>query len=428
MICRQQPSPSSKVIRKSQLSKASVLAIGFAVAFTPISAIVIPKIHGYPTRIEERATQVDSSDCPSITTDSFQWDSNSCSQSYFSSWAYPIGNWDDPPKVNITIAGVPITATVDTGSTGLVASMDLFPNVNFTKKVEASIAYSSSHWLEEGYEEWIDMTFGPYAMKTKILVKDKEVCCPDFNTTTDGNRCPAAKITKSCVCEKTCENDKTKRNVHADLATRAVSPLPVAYMGIGFGRGVAPISNAFLDTVSFNGQALSLTSGDYCQGYAITHDGIWLGLNSQNTKDFEWTKLQQQDVQGMRDWNTAPMEYHVNDGASTSGTLLVDTGIPNSYFSASPRWETGDSFNVTVPGTSGKYAIRYDTSEGDTSPNPMQPTKFGISSLGGYINSGRKLLNCFDVAYDPIGGNFGYRYLGNAQAAKCSEYVTVAES
>ncbi|KAF3108948.1 hypothetical protein TWF102_008210 [Orbilia oligospora] len=399
-----------------------------AIAFSLASAGAVPD----PKITERQITRVGSStDCPvPTTTQGFQWDTKSCTNSYFAPWAFPIDKWVDPPKLNITVAGVPITATVDTGSTGLVASIGLFPNVTFTKTVPTHIFYSSSHWLEEGYEEWIDMSFGPYAMRTKILVKDKEVCCPTFDGTTDGHRCPTSKTARGCNCSPGgCRGKRDEEEDYDTKAKREVVNLPhVAYMGIGFGRGDPQNANPFLDTLTYNGQPSNGSSSSYCQGYVITHDGLHLGLNQDITKNFAWTTLPQQDVGGSRDWNTPPMVYKVDNGAQQSGAILVDTGIPNSYFTNSPiTWNNGSTFEISVPGTSQLYKVKYDIIKGVnfgvvSSPNPMQPNTFGISSKAGYVNTGRKFLNCFDLAYDSIGGNFGYRYLN---AAGCSHFLSL---
>ncbi|KAK6331816.1 hypothetical protein TWF718_002357 [Orbilia javanica] len=275
------------------------------------------------------------------------------------------------------------------------------------------------------------MSLGPYAMRTKILVKDKEVCCPTFNDTTDGHRCPASKTARSCNCTPGgCTN---KREEGDDFLTeKEVVDVPhVAYMGIGFGRGDPQNANPFLDTLTFNGQPSNGSSSSYCQGYVITHDGLYLGLNGQITNNFAWTTLSQQNVGGYRDWDTPPMIYKINNGSKKNGTILVDTGIPNSYFTNSPiAWATGDTFELSIPGNSQLYKLKYNMAKNVNyavvgSPNPMQPNTFGVSSKAGYVNTGRKLLNCFDIAYDSIGGNFGYRYL---DAVGCSQYVTVAPS
>ncbi|KAF3925230.1 hypothetical protein ABW20_dc0104537 [Dactylellina cionopaga] len=411
------------MLKKPRVSKFSKLAVSI-VQLGLVSAAV-PALR--PGHAERGIMQIESAENPTTDTQTLPWNTKSCSESYFAPWVYSTSNWTDPPKLNITVAGVPLIATVDTGSTGLVASMKSFPDNNFTKQVEASIFYSSSHWLEEGYEEWVDMSFGPYSMRTKMLVKDNEVCCPTFDKTTDGNRCPVSKRAANCICAKNCPSttgsemaspSTTESNT---IAARAVATGAVnsqtAYMGIGFGRGVAPDANAFLDIISFNGQPISSSTSGYCPGYAITSDGLYLGLTAENTKDVAWTTLSQQDVQGMREWATPPMQYQVDNGAVIQGTILVDTGIPNSYFSATPRWNNTSVFQVSLPGYSKMYTVKYDmgvTGNG----NPMQPTAFGESLNAGYINTGRKFLNCFDIAYDPVGGNFGYRYLSDNE--KCS--------
>ncbi|KAK6346072.1 hypothetical protein TWF730_010404 [Orbilia blumenaviensis] len=421
MICYRQRGP-----KKLLGLKFPWLAIGVGLA----SAVAIPD----PNLEERQITRINAG-CPApTTTQGFQWDTKTCADTYFAPWAFPINKWVDPPKLNISIAGVPITATVDTGSTGIVASINLFPNVTFTKAVPTHIFYSSSHWLEEGYEEWINMSFGPYAMRTKILVKDKEVCCPTFNGATDGHRCPPNKTARGCNCSPGgCTSKRHKFNRDGgSIAKRELINIPhVAYMGIGFGRGEPQNANPFLDTLTFNGKPATSSSSDLCQGYVITHDGIYLGLNKTITEDFAWTSLPQMNVEGFRDWDTPPMIYNVNSGGSNNGTILVDTGIPNSYFTNDPvQWGNGSTFEISIPGNSQLYTVKYnmlkDVNFGVVgSPNPMQPNTFGISSKTGYVNTGRKLLNCFDLAYDAIGGNFGYRYL---DATGCSQYVSIAGS
>ncbi|KAF3915697.1 hypothetical protein AA313_de0208801 [Arthrobotrys entomopaga] len=420
------PSSSSKMFKKQRISKTSVLAIGLAATISPVSALVAPA----PCIVERQATRVSpasATGCVSTSIPGFIWDTEACGDSFTASWEQPIGDWSNPPKVNINVAGVPLVATVDTGSTGLVAAMSLFPNHNFTLQTPTSIFYSSSHWLEEGYEEWIDMTFGPYKMKTKILVKDHEVCCPTFDSTTDGHRCPASKVADGCICSKNCPSSSSSPSPTSGVTNKRLAardpPAAVAYMGIGFGRGDPPIDNPFMNIVSFN----DIPIGDaLCQGYVITNKGITLGLNKENTEGFFWTSLEQNGTSGMRDWDTPSIQYTLDNNPETEGTLLVDTGIANSYFSNTPTFTSQSTFNVSFPGDSGKFTVRYDMSEGNTnSPNPMQPIVFGVSSRPGYINSGRKLLNCFELAYDSVGGNFGYRYLNDTKAAGCSDYVTV---
>lgn len=79
------------------------------------------------------------------------------------------------------------------------------------------------------------------------------------------------------------------------------------------------------------------------------------------------------------------MIYRVNDGATKNGTILVDTGIPNSYFTSTPvSWNNSSTFELSVPRTSQLYKVRYNMTKGVNfgvvgDPNPMQPNTFGIS-------------------------------------------------
>ncbi|KAJ6263734.1 hypothetical protein Dda_2304 [Drechslerella dactyloides] len=403
-------------IIKLSSSAALVSATAADLQATPVRA----------NTVKRQITRIDPADCPTATETSYIWDTKPCRDSYFSPWTYPTNNWVNPPTVNITLAGVEVVATVDTGSTSLVASMALFPNNNFTRQNPTSVFYSSSHWLEEGYEEWIDMTFGPFYMRTQAIIKDREVCCPTFNSTTDGHRCPTDKVARNCECSGGCTSSVKFKRANLLSPRRPAPPPPVAYMGIGFGRGEPQIDNAFLDVATLNGQPITSSSQSYCPGYVITTDGIYLGLTTQNTQDFKFVTLKQQSVAGgQRDWSTPAMQYQIDQADQQNGTVLVDTGIPESFFQSMPAWHSNSTVHLSVPGGVDTYTVRYEIDERGKSWNPMQPTDFQGSPMLGFMNTGRHFLNCFDIMYDPTGGNYGFRFLGDTRAPNCTNYVTV---
>ncbi|KAF3908083.1 hypothetical protein ABW21_db0205623 [Orbilia brochopaga] len=395
------------------------------------SATLVATAAAAPPRVDSIARQITridigpGEDCPGTDEIAYTWPI-ACTDTHFSPWTTPIGNWVDAPTVNITLAGVEVVATVDTGSTSLVASIHLFPNNSFTRQEPTSVFYTSSHWLEEGYEEWIDMKFGHFHMRTQAIIKVREVCCPGYEVYEDGPRCPFAKIARNCECSGSCASTSQSENNYK-RATIPAPPPPVAYMGIGFGRGDAQMYNAFLNTVSFDGRPIRPTSETYCQGYVITRDGIHLGLTDDNTRNFEVVSLHQKSIRGQRDWATPGMQYQIDNALQQNGTVLVDTGIDGAYFHSTPAWQANSTIYLRIPGDVhvNTYTVRYEVDEQGSEWNPMQPVEIGGSPTLGFLNTGRRFLNCFDVMYDPVGGNYGYRYLGDTRAANCSSYVSL---
>ncbi|KAF3940673.1 hypothetical protein ABW19_dt0209923 [Dactylella cylindrospora] len=325
--------------------------------------------HSYPTspgRVARQATV--SSDCLQTTQVVLPWnnanDTTACSISYHVPWAVSNPGWVEPPKIHIQLEGVTVLATVDTGSTGIVVSQSLFPvnAFNVTNAPQAHIFYSSSHWLEEGYTVTMQASLDGIIMHPQVLLKESEVCCPGFNTTTDGNRCPTAKRANPCRCEKTCMSEMDLSRIEktpeylSELRSRSQAGA-TAYMGIGFGRGVTPMANPFVQIVTINGTDLPSLGTSFCRGYVITNDGISIGITNSSLNDFKFLQLEEDDVAGERDWATPSMKYKADTGSVQNGTILVDTGIPNAYLSSSPMWNENSNVSVSGPGLDNEITL-----------------------------------------------------------------------
>src|SRR5215204_1582508 len=173
--------------------------------------------------------------------------------------------------------------TMDTGSTGIgVTNIGQFylTTVNF-RRPDGSLVASSAN--------------------VKVLVSETQITCPPG--------------TGSC---------STNNN-----------PTGVAYMGVGFDRAAAELSqvtpsmNPFLNLSAIG--TTQIPAGTVRQGYIITPTGVILGLTAANTAGFSFAKLlPSPSTTYPEPWSAAQMAVTVN-GMTANGTVLPDAGIPYMF-------------------------------------------------------------------------------------------------
>ncbi|SKA41715.1 autotransporter-associated beta strand repeat-containing protein, partial [Enhydrobacter aerosaccus] len=209
------------------------------------------------------------------------------------------------------------------------------------------------------------------------------------------------------------------------------APGTVAYMGVGFNRGVSTVTaltpgtlintNPFINVTAINGTAVT----NLQQGYIISSTGITLGLNSTNTQNYAFVKLMPDtspspSSQAGTVWQQAPATVVVN-GVAGSGTILPDSGIGYSYLT--PPKYVGQTPCPTPPGgaclPSSATVMIY--LPGQTTPqlamysltdpgSPLSPAWIAINppSSTTFVNTGRLFYLGFDYLYDPASGFVGY--------------------
>jgi hypothetical protein len=326
------------------------------------------------------------------------------------------------PQVKCTIQGVNIDMPVDTGSTGLLIGAPRLPNVDTKVGEPAHHFFTSSKILYVGRLVQLPVTFGGEGglnatAKVPILVVDKSWTCPWYSPGKDSFKCPPGP--------------KGERATERDTSN-------ITYMGVGFGRNnpkdgmpiAGPRVNPFLNIDTINGSQISTTS--MRAGYIVTTKGVHLGLTPQNVRGFAFEDLEPGLTHPIdpRDWAMARMCFSINGEGRSWGSVLVDTGIaqmyirpdegesiptvtirnPNKHGHARMVKRVKDGTHITVAFPSFDSQVSsYSFTIGEGSsvePNFVVPAR---SAFPPFVNTGRNLLHGHSIAFDAIGGRFGFR-------------------
>ncbi|RMZ69702.1 outer membrane autotransporter barrel [Pyrenophora seminiperda CCB06] len=330
------------------------------------------------------------------------------------------------PQVMCTVEGVDIRMPIDTGSTGTLIGAPILPNISSDAGSPAHHFFTSSKILYIGRLVRLSMRFsgeaGSYATSTvSVLIVDKSWKCPWYDPKNDQFECPPGPNG-----EKAIERDTSE----------------ITYMGIGFGRNEAkdgmpyasPKINPFLNINAINGKSVSDRS--MRAGYIISADGAHIGLTSKNTQAFAFATLEPglTHAKDPRDWAMASMCFSINGEGKNCGTMLVDTGIaqmyiradrrisiptviipnpnPNGHARMVKRVKPGTEIGIGFPSLD-RPATSYSFVVGDKStiePSYVFPQ---LPEHPPYVNTGRCLLFGYSVAFDAVGGRFGFRPAGN---------------
>jgi hypothetical protein len=135
-----------------------------------------------------------------------------------------------------------------------------------------------------------------------------------------------------------------------------------------------------------------------------------------------------------RDWAMAKMCFSIDGEEQNCGTLLVDTGIAHMYIRAEQgvsvptdtipnpnpngraktvdRVKPGTNITIRFPSLD-RPVPSYSFIVGENLP--MEPNYVVPQPRGRppFVNTGRNLLFGYSVAFDAVGGRFGFRPVGN---------------
>lgn len=320
-------------------------------------------------------------------------------------------NLDKSPTINIGFngSGSYVPFVMDTGSVGIIASADHFkPASHAINLGPGTQYYSSSGIIEEG--TWWTATQEIYDTEGKIIATANV---------------PVLQVT-SVRCAKNARFCKVREN-----------PKGIAMMGIGFGRSQkehgTPDYNPFLNlqTVYQNG-TLKAIPANWCNGYVVTKNGVFLGLDSENTKNAALVKLLPRDKQfnqKVPDWMPASMTIQVN-GVKGNGNILMDTGVGTAYLSppqnanleslvACSRHSrkecapNGTRIEIYLPDNINPVA-HYQFTIGNND-NAMQPRGVHIVNKQDiFLNTSRHVLAGMNFLYDNNNGYVGYIWNTNS--------------
>lgn len=290
--------------------------------------------------------------------------------------------------------------TMDTGSTGIVATSDNFkPGPTDVAVGSGSITYTSSGKIENG-------TF----YQTTVAIE----------STAGGTHTVAtAQVTALLVTSITCQTNPRD-------CTPNPNPTGVAFMGIGFDRGTAAAANAnpFLSLTSI---ATGPVSGLH-SGYLITNQGpnpgVWLGLPTSIPTGYSIVKLTPDTTTPTNLWTSAPAtvvtQIPGRSPVAGTGTMLPDSGVaymlltPGAGSGLTPNTDapTGTAVSIYLPGQANALA-QYGFTVAVPPTDPLAPNYVNI--VGGsapFVNTAREIFNGYDYYYDPAGGYVGYAYVG----------------
>jgi hypothetical protein len=334
--------------------------------------------------------------------------------------------------VNTTVAGVSIQMPVDTGSTGTLIGAPLLPDVSPGIGMPAYEFFSSSTILYTG--RLVNLPFVFYGengtnatTRVEVLVVDKSLVCPWYDPVVDRFECP-------------------KNPDFPDPVPRNTSN--ITYMGVGFGRADLakgqpyglPSMNPFLNIEYINGEIVLPFL--IRLGYTVSTDGVHIGLTGENTQGFQWTKLSPglRHNEDARDWSMPSMCFSADGEFPNCGYALIDTGIAHMYVRTAQGISLPNVTRCDRAGTGGEKCVhrvkprtkldigfprldkympaRYDFEVGEGSkvePSFVVPERQGSPP---FVNTGRNFLFGWSVAFDAIGGEFGYRPVSPASPQK----------
>jgi hypothetical protein len=409
-VYKAKPSPPSSALSStassdstasSRIWKSSTLFYRLAILIATIGSYVILRSFGT---------------MPSADTEPIQH-----SNSIFIPFIYKFSP-NHVPQVMCTMEGVDIKMPVDTGSTGLLVGAPILPNIDPQIGEPAHHFFTSSKILYVGRLVELPIRFGgeagSYAQAiVPVLIVDQSYKCPWYQPGNDTFECPPGPNGEAAEKRDTSN---------------------ITYMGVGFGRNcpkdgmpiAAPQVNPFLNIDSIDGYPVSWKT--MRAGYIVTTKGIHLGLTSHNTRGFAFKDLQPgltHDIDA-RDWAMARMCFSVNGEGRNCGAVLVDTGIaqmyirpdegvsipsvtirnPNKhgYAKMVKRVKRGTSIAVAFPSFDDQAAsYAFTVGEGSAiEPNFVVPARAKSTP---FINTGRNFLYGYSIAFDAVGGRFGFR-------------------
>ncbi|KAK6347289.1 hypothetical protein TWF696_007361 [Orbilia brochopaga] len=335
-----------------------------------------------------------------------------------------------PPRVLMTINGVYCGdegVMMDTGSTGITIGKGTW--IDDFKGDWAQVVTNEKGWkylssskkLYSGYWVPTELIFNGHSpagermnlMKAiaPVLVFDKFSICPG-HTNAHG---------------ATCENPTSVKS----------GMLSGLYMGVGFGREqdgmitCTPDKNPLLNVVEVNGMPVERQR--YHLGYIIRSSSLICGLTPTNTKDYTWTPLSKQPhATDPRDWAMPPVAISISNGRFRTGFILPDTGVTQMYLSSPDISTPAENYTVAfgVPdetATVGGYVLSVGmngtatSSINGTAPRVVRATCTAgrVTGPGGgvfervYVNTGSRLWNGYEAAFDAVGGRWGLKRMNN---------------
>ncbi len=382
----------------------------------------------------------------------------------YSSGSFAQGNSSDV-QVNVSVDGGVTyhSIDVDTGSRGLYESSDLLP-ANFIANATGT-TYSGTIALSSSGRDLIG-TWVPTTVTLPVAIQNNGVTTSSGTVTSSANVLDVTAVavasnhtgaavdfdvTSSTAVGSTLmltnggtvtvQSGGSGANYVALTAgqsiTYAANPGKLAdssNFGIGFDLsgapgGTGPIADNKNQIYNALINVNPTISGTYVQGYVVTPTGIQLGLTGTDT-GFAYTKLNPTiytSTNSQPDWQTPLGQTTVSGTTFQSGSIVMDSGIPNAYISAPGLSGTQTITQVAVSLINSGGAVGYNIDLSGTSDlNPQADPANGVAAVqvstptldgtysqnlppyqGQFFNTGRNVFEGFNMLYDAEDGYMG---------------------
>ncbi|WP_422003487.1 autotransporter domain-containing protein [Reyranella sp.] len=344
------------------------------------------------------------------------WNLYSATTSFYIPYANGPMSPTNPAQIWLSLnGGTPTIFTMDTGSSGIIASA----KNNFGQTVfpvsGPSLGAGSQYYSSSGVQ-----------LNGQFYLTDVSI---RSSATTEVTK---ASVVALLVENQTCAFTNKGCSPHSD-------PTGIAYMGVGFDRGVSAITPPGPNT-NVNPFINVNAAGPYSQGYLVTNSGVQLGLTNATTANYAFVKLAPNPSaagQASAAWMQAPFTITVG-GATGSGQILPDSGINYAFLTpptgaqisttacANPPNGPGGGhcaspglpIQVYLPGqTSPQIAFYNFTTINGNPPAPenrLTPDVVQLVPDGPtvFLNTGREFFQGFNYFFDPVNGFVGYQWNG----------------
>jgi hypothetical protein len=291
------------------------------------------------------------------------------------------------PSLGISFGERMHTATMDSGSTGVVVAAAMIPGFHNLRSLGAGkLTYTSSGRVMLG--QWVST---PMVIHGAEGTQARIVAMPVLAVT----RVACLRQARNCT-----PND---------------NPTGIAMIGIGFAREADAQSQSTPDKNPF--LHLDAEGRAYRRGYVLTPRGVHIGLTEPNTRgEFRYFKLDRDDARG--DWSPVPACISINGRKPAAcGSMLVDTGVTTMYLTV-PAAQAAPGQRGLPPGTEVTVSLGAATSAtplytfrtGDA-VSGMAPkgVTLRVAAAKPFVNTSVNFLNGYDYLYDFDAGYVGFR-------------------
>ena len=350
--------------------------------------------------------------------------------------------------IAIDILGTTHDIILDTGSRGLYVSANMLPTGYAPTGVAGDLYLSSSKRLFQG--TWADLTISfPQAIAEGGVTGAAQATLPVLvaqSITAQGG--PATFQTQIASGNVMLTNSTLVPFSNHTLTLQpgqvaAYSDNPgILETASNFGVGIDPSGTSTNpnNTDQYNQQYNAflnfdeMKAGTMRAGYTLGQSGVHVGL-TENTTGFAYTNLISTGLEQVPgsppDWQIPTGTVIYGGNTSATGRILVDVGIDDAYLTL-PEGSSGNvtgDYTVNLLNSNGAVSFEVNNEPGNyLSPsstawsaydqagsNPFSESQPPVGTQ--FLNTGRNVINGFDLVYDGTGGLFGLKPNSSVPAA-----------